>query len=213
MRRTLEACHFLGRTTLSSRTVGSALLAAFSVTTLVVAACGSEPPVSDPAGATDALGVLEPIPATALPGAPADPVELDADAISVGAVDVAGLASLLDDAGFVGGTERLFSRALPGRRRTLARALVFETARGARLYLRWLASHIEDVIGEAELGLALAPVESLFVHEPNPCCHNETRIILAMWQDGATVLTLEIGGQSARADAVTELAMRLDAAV
>jgi hypothetical protein len=56
-------------------------------------------------------------------------------------------------------------------------------------------------------------VESLFVHEPNPCCHNETRIILAMWQDGATVLTLEIGGQSARADAVTELASRLDAAV
>jgi hypothetical protein len=213
MRRTLEACHFLGRTTLSSRTVGSALLAAFSVTTLVVAACGSEPPVSEPAGASDMVGVLEPIPATALPGSPADAVELDAAAISVDAVDVAGLASLLDDAGFVGGTERLFSRALPGRRRTLARALVFETAQGAQLYLRWLASHVEDVIGEAELRLALAPVESLFVHEPNPCCHNETRIILAMWQDGATVLTLEIGGQSARADAVTELASRLDAAV
>ena len=72
---------------MTSRTVGSALLAAFSVTTLVVAACGSEPPVSEPAGATDALDVLEPIPATALPGAPADPVELDADAISVGAVE------------------------------------------------------------------------------------------------------------------------------
>jgi hypothetical protein len=213
MRRTLEACHFLGRTTVTSRTVGSALLAAFSVTTLVVAACGSEPPVSEPAGATDALDVLEPIPATALPGSPADAVDLDAAAISVDAVDVAGLASLLDDAGFVGGTERLFSRALPGRQRTLARALVFETAQGAQLYLRWLASHVEDVIGEAELRLALAPVESLFVHEPNPCCHNETRIILAMWQDGATVLTLEIGGQSARADAVTELASKLDEAV
>jgi len=195
------------------RTVGFALGAALSVTALLVAACGSEPPVSDPAGATGPVGVLEPIPATALPGAPADPVELDAAAISVDAVDVAGLASLLEDAGFVGGTERLFSRALPGRRRTLARVLVFETPRGAQLYLRWLASHVEDVIGDAELDIAPAPVESLFVHEPNPCCHNETRIFLAMWHDGATVLTLEIGGQSARAGAVTELASQLDAAV
>jgi hypothetical protein len=81
---------------------------------------------------------LTPLPEAALPGSPADAVELDAAAISVDAVDVAGLASLLDDAGFVGGTERLFSRALPGRRRTLARALVFETAQGAQLYLRCL---------------------------------------------------------------------------
>jgi hypothetical protein len=198
-----------------SRTVGSALVAAFSVTTLVVAACGSEPPVSEPAGSTGALGVLEPIPATALPGAPADPVELDAAAISVDAVDIAGLATLLDDAGFVGGTQRQFSRARSGRRRILARVLSFETPRGAARYLEWLTDHADEVIGDAtpNAGLRVPSDGVVFVHEPDPCCHNETRSFLAMWHDGSTVVTIEIAGEGARESDVPELLSQLDEAV
>jgi hypothetical protein len=215
MRRTLEACHFLGRATVGRRTVGSALVAAFSVTVLIVAACGSEPSVSEPAGATGGLGVLEPIPATALPGAPADPVELDVAAVSVDAVDVAGLASLLDEAGFVGGTQRQFSRARSGRRRILARVLSFETPRGAALYLEWLTGHADDVIGDAtpNAGVQVPNDGVVFVHEPDPCCHNETRSFLAMWHDGSTVVTIEIAGEGARESDVPELLSQLNEAV
>jgi hypothetical protein len=215
MRRTLEACHFLGRATVGRRTVGSALVAAFSVTALIVAACGSEPSVSEPAGATDALGVLEPIPATALPGAPADPVELDAAAISVDAVDVAGLATLLDEAGFVGGTQRQFSRARSGRRRILARVLSFETPLGAARYLGWLTDHADDVIGDAtpNAGVQVPNDGMVFAHEPDPCCHNETRSFLAMWHDGSTVVTIEIAGEGAHKSDVPELLSQLDEAV
>jgi len=197
------------------RTVGSALVAAFSMTTLVVAACGSEPPVSEPAGATGALGALEPIPATALPGAPADPVELDAAAISVDAVDIAGLATLLDDAGFVGGTQRQFSRARSGRRLILARVLSFETPRGAARYLEWLTGHADDVIGDATPNAVVqVPNDGVvFVHEPDPCCHNETRSFLAMWHDGSTVVTIEIAGEGARESDVPDLLSQLDEAV
>ena len=215
MRRTLEARHFLGRATVGRRTVGSALVAAFSATTLIVAACGSEPPGAEPVGATGALGVLEPIPATALPGAPADPVNLDAAAIAVDAVDMAGLESLLQGAGFVGGTQRQFSRARAGRRRIMARVLTFETSEGAARYLEWLRGHADEVIGDAARSTELqAPRDgTVFVHEPDPCCHNETRLFLAMWNEGSTVVTIEIGGEGARQSDVPQLLSQLDAAV
>ena len=54
---------------------------------------------------------------------------------------------------------------------------------------------------------------TVYVHEPDPCCHNETRIFLAIWAEGERAITLEIAGQAARASDVTELASRLDAAV
>jgi hypothetical protein len=215
MRRTLEACHFLGRATVGRRNVGFTLIAAFSVTALIVASCGSEPPSSEPAEATSPVSVLEPIPATALPGAPADPVSLDAAAIAVDAVDVAGLEVLLDEAGFVGGTQRQFSRARSGRRRIMARVLRFETSEGAARYLEWLRGHADEVIGDAapNAGLTVPRDGVIFVHEPNPCCHNETRGFLAMWHDGSTVVTIEIAGEGARASDVPELLSQLDAAV
>jgi hypothetical protein len=198
MRRTLDARHFLGRTTVGRRIAALTLLAG-----LVASACGSEPPR------------LEPIPATALPGAAAEPVELDAATLAVEAIDFAELESLLKDAGFVAGTQRLFSRNQGGRRRVLARVLAFETAGGAERYLQWLRTHADEVIGDAATN---ADVEipaggTVFEHEPDPCCHNETRIFLAVWNRGSTVFTLEVGGQAASASDVPELSTGLDAAV
>jgi hypothetical protein len=97
----------------------------------------------------------------------------------------------------------------------LARVLVFESAEGAGRYLAWLTDHVDEMIGDARAdeGLQAPAGGTVFVHEPDPCCHNETAVFLAAWSDGRRVLTLEIGGQAARASDVAELAATFDAAL
>jgi hypothetical protein len=192
--------HFHRRETVARR---SSCVVALVAVAALVASCGSGVPGPDP------------IPADALPGSPADPVTLDVTALSADAIDFEGLETLLEDAGFVSGAQRLFSKTEGGRRRLLARVLVFESAEGAARYLAWLRDHVDEVIGDANADEALrAPAGGMvFAHEPDPCCHNETAVFLAAWSDGGTVLTLEIGGQAARASDVAELASTFDAAV
>jgi len=159
--------------------------------------------------------VLDAIPSTALPGNPADPIELDSATIASDAVDVSALETLLDQSGFVGGTQRQFSRVHGGRRRILARVLTFETRKGAAAYVAWLRDHGDEVIGKAapSADLRVPRHGVVLVHEPNPCCHNETRYFLAMWHEGTTVVTVEIAGEGARATDIPELLSQLDAAV
>ncbi|HET9248675.1 MAG TPA: hypothetical protein VFP13_01875 [Actinomycetota bacterium] len=185
------------------------------VAALLGASCASDPPASTPARTTGPAHVLEPIPATALPGNTADPVDLDAAAIALDAVDAAALRTVLDRAGFVGGTERQFSRVQGGRRRIVARVLAFRTPQGAERYLAWLRGHADEVIGDAapDPGLRAPGDGSVLVHQPNPCCHNETRIFLAMWSRGSSVVTIQIAGEGARGSDVPELLSQLDAAV
>jgi hypothetical protein len=182
--------------------VGAVLL----VTGLLAASCGSEPRSHPQASG------IKPIPAEALPGRAGPPVELDASRVSADAVDIDELETLLSDAGFVAGTQRQFSRTVGGRRTTLARVLVFESSPGAQAYLGWLADHVGDVIGNAQPidGLSVPDGAIVFIHEPNPCCHSETRLVLAAWKDGTTVMTLQLGGQVVRTRAVPELVSRLD---
>ena len=160
------------------------------VAALLGSACATAQPTSGPRPTTAPPPVLEPIPATALPGNPADPIDLDAGSVAVDAVNVGGLETLLDEAGFVGGTQRQFSRVRGGRRRILARVLSFETREGAAAYVAWLRDHADEVIGDAapNTGLDAPRGGIVFVHQPNPCCHNETRNFLAMWREGPTVV-------------------------
>lgn len=190
------------------------IVASLLVTSLLGPAC-SEQPTSTPSRTTGPTHVFEPIPPTALPGNSADPIDLDAASIASDAVDVAALEDLLDRAGFVGGTERQFSRVHGGRRRILARVLTFETREGATAYVAWLRDHGDEVIGKAAPRADLpAPSHGVvLVHEPNPCCHNETRMFLAMWHEGSTVVTIQIAGEGARETDVPELLSQLDAAV
>jgi hypothetical protein len=164
---------------------------------------------------TDPPITLDPIPAAALPGTPSDPVELDPGVVATEGVDAAELDALLQDAGFVAGTERSFSRTGAGRRRIVARVLVFETTAGAARYLEWLEVNAPALIlgAEPDPRIRVPRGGTAFVREPDPCCHNETRSILAMWSDGARVITLEIGGQAVRVGAAAKLASTLDAAV
>ena len=197
------------------RTAGVGIVATLLATALLGSACSTEQPTSGPPPATTPPVVLEPIPATALPGHPANPIDLDAGSVAMDAVDVAGLEALLGEAGFVGGTQRQFSRVRGGRRRILARVLSFETREGAAAYVAWLRDHADEVIGKAAPnGDLLVPSHGVvLVHEPNPCCHNETRMFLAMWHEGSTVVTIQIAGEGARETDVPELLSQLDAAV
>jgi hypothetical protein len=140
---------------------------------------------------------------------------LDVRTVATGATEPDELEKVLLDAGFEGGSERTFSKVAGGRRRLLARVLEFETAAGAQRYARWVADHVEELIGDAKHDPALeAPGGgAVYVHEPDPCCHNDSRIFLAVWVEGGRAITLEIAGQAARAADVAELASRLDAAV
>jgi hypothetical protein len=191
------------------------IVATLLAAALLGSACSTEQPTSGPPPATTPPPVLEPIPATALPGHPADPIDLDAGSVAVDAVDVAGLEALLDEAGFVGGTQRQFSRVRGGRRRIVARVLSFETPEGASAYVAWLRDHADEVIGKAAMSADLrVPSHGVvLVHEPNPCCHNETRMFLAMWHQGTTVVTIQIAGEGARESDVPDLLARLDSAV
>ena len=192
-------------------------IAALALVAGVVVACGSDPTVSVPPQTDGAAPVaaVAPIPQAALPGRPAASVALDAGTLAQDAVDVSSLETLLGHAGYVGGTQRQFSRTQGGRRRIVARVLRFETTAGAERYLTWLRDNVADVIGKARPNHALeAPAGgSVFEHEPNPCCHSETRIFLAAWNRGPTVVTLQVDGPAARASAVPELLSQLDAAV
>jgi hypothetical protein len=177
---------------------------------VLAASCGSEPQPRAPSAPR-----VEPIPAEALPGRAAQPTELDVREISMDAVDVDELEALLESAGFLAGTERRFSRTVGGRRMTLARILVFDTVRGAKAYLGWLEDHVDDVIGNSRPvdGLSVPDGTIVFVHEPNPCCHSETRLVLAAWNEGDTVKTLELGGQVVNTSVVPELISSLERAV
>jgi hypothetical protein len=159
--------------------------------------------------------VVEAIPEDALPGAAASAVELDRSVLAGDAIDVASLGALLSDAGFVAGTERRFSQTAAGRRRATARVLAFETAAGAERYVEWVADHVQELIGDAQVMRAAGtPAEAVvFVHEPSGCCHLETRLFLGAWRRGATVITLKLAGQGVRLSTMVGFASRLDAAV
>src|SRR4029450_12914695 len=119
---------FAGGQPLHGRIAQVGIAAPLLVAALRGSPCASKQPTSTtPSGTTGPTHVLEPIPPRALPGESADPPDLDAASIASDAVDVAALEGLLDRAGFVGGTQRQFSRVRNGRRRILARVLMFQT--------------------------------------------------------------------------------------
>ncbi len=122
---------------------------------------------------------------------------------------------MLEDAGYVAGTERNFSELAHGRRRVTARVLAFESAEGAERYIDWLEGRVSELIGDAEAisGATTSDGGALFVHEPSGCCHFETRLFLGAWRRDATVFTLKVGGQTVRRGLVLRYLSMLDAAV
>ena len=172
--------------------------------TLLAAACGSGPVVPDP------------VPADALPGQVGGIVELDAASVAGDAVDPHELEALLEEVGFAGGTQRVFSQTEGARpQRSLARLLTFGDPAGAQAYLAWLEDHLDEVIGTAEL---LEPPDVtgrafLALSEPECLCPKATEVYLAAWAKGSTVLTLEVGGKGVKLADVHQFVATLDGAV
>lgn len=170
---------------------------------LLLAACGSAAPGP------------RAIPADALPGVAGEAIRLDAEAVAIGANDTTELETLLADAGFVAGAERSFGQVDGGRKRALARVLVFDQANGASRYVAWLLDHVDELIGDSEsLTLPQLPgARFLVVNEPDACCPKETPVYLAAWGSGTTIVTLEVGGVGVEPADVKILASQLDAAI
>jgi hypothetical protein len=156
------------------------------------------------------------VPADALPGEGGEIVPLDTDLIVRDAIDAAELESLLEGAGFAGGTQRTFSQTQGTRpQRSLARILAFGDPAGARAYVAWLEEHLDEVIGTAEL-LEPPAVDGeafLAISEPDCLCPKAADVYLAAWARGSTVLTLEVGGKGVRIADVQKLAVAFDRAV
>jgi len=157
-----------------------------------------------------------PVPADALPGKAGVVVQLDATFIAEEATDAGELEALLEEAGFAGGTQRVFSQSEGTRpQRSLARILVFGDIAGARAYMGWLEGHLDEVIGAAEL---LEPPDvpgaAFFaLSRPECLCPKATSVYLAAWTRGSTVLTLEVGGKGVRLAEVRRFVRTLNGSV
>jgi len=139
---------------------------------------------------------------------------LDVNAVASDALDPAALGSLLQESGFVAGSERIYL----GRGRRLARVslrvLLFASPTGAASYLAWLRSHASDLMGRTTQKDPLAvPGSMVFVHEPAGCCPKETFSVLVAWRRDTRVLFLLAAGPGADPRTVAPVADELDALV
>jgi hypothetical protein len=170
---------------------------------LVLTGCGAE---------EEASGPPPTLPAAALPELASRARALDADALAADALRPAPLASLLEEAGFEGGSEREFSGKTTTFDHVVARALRFESAQGAEAYLDWLRGHGNDILGRAVPAELASPGESgvAFVLARCGTCKKEVPTFLAGWRRGTTVLSLLAAGPGANPERFDSLASELD---
>jgi hypothetical protein len=98
---------------------------------------------------------------------------------------------------------------------TLARILVFDTARSAEAYLGWARRprRRRDQQGPPG-GWALGSRWNDRLCPPTePVLSQRDRLVLAAWNDGDTVKTLELGGQVVKTSVVPGLISSLERAV
>jgi hypothetical protein len=177
----------------------------FLLLVVAVPACGSEREQTAPAPPT--------LPATALPELDSRARTLDTGALAEDALEPDALTSLLDDAGFLSGSEREFSGRTKTFDHVVARSLRFETPEGADEYIRWLGGHGDDILGAAE-PVELDPLgESAVAYTLARCgtCKKELPTFLAGWRRGNVVLTLLAAGSGGNPERFETLARRLDA--
>jgi hypothetical protein len=172
---------------------------------LVLAGCG--------AGADDSAPPT--LPAAALPDLAASAHPLDAEALAGDAFDQDELKSLLEEAGFLAGSEREFSGKTTTFDHVVARSLRFGDAEGADAYLGWLAGHGEDLLGRAAPAKIAPPGESGVALALIRCstCKKELPTFLAGWRRGEVVYSLLAAGPGANAATFSALARKFDSAV
>lgn len=182
------------------------VVATAAAAAVLAGACGGEPPAPPPP---------PPLAASALPGLalrdrPLPPGELSQDAL-----EPAGLAALLEDERYLGGTEREFSGHTDTFDHVIARTLVFADSAGAEAYLDWVALHPDDLAGPSfDRGpIAGSPGRSI-LFELRPCttCKKQLPTWFGAWTDGATVSYLLAAGRDVDRLAFRRLARLVAAA-
>ncbi len=150
------------------------------------------------------------LPASALPGLNSRTRSLDAAAIAVD-VGWAALKGVLQNAGYIAGSEREFFGRTQTFTHVVARVLLFRDPSGAMTLLAWLRSHADVVLGRAVKGEALPLGESPMLFSLGSCgCHAEVPTFFAAWQRGATVFWLVAAGPGATRAAIGSLALTFD---
>lgn len=152
------------------------------------------------------------LPASALPDLNAAARVLGTRALAADSFDPKGVAKLLEDAGYLTGSEREFA----GRGRTfdhvVARVLRFGDAQGAEAYAAWVGGHAVDFLGDAMRAqpLGLGESDALFSLVRCSICHKQQPAFLATWRRGDTVAFLLAGGPGVTRETFAALARRLD---
>ena len=174
----------------------------------VAAGCGA----GDENAATPRPATL---PASALPDLEQRARALPLGALAADSLKPEPLRQLLEESGYVTGSEREFS----GKTRTfdhvIARTLAFEKPEGAEAYLGWLGTHGDDFLGRAQPEKLALPGTSGVAFTLAACgtCKKELPTFLAGWRRGATVLSLLASGSGANPERFGALARNLDGTV
>jgi len=175
----------------------------------LAAGCGAE---EESAPTTPAPPTL---PASALPDLEPRARALGLEALAADSLEPEPLRELLEDSGYVAGSEREFSGKTSTFDHVVARTLLFEDQKGADAYLGWLGVHGHDFLGRADQAKLGLPGDSGVGFTLAACgtCKKELPTFLAGWRRGATVLSLLASGSGANPERFGALARDLDGIV
>jgi hypothetical protein len=186
---------------------------------ILAVACGSPgasvTPASPPTSVAPVSTSLLELPTALLPGYVEHASELDAQTISVDALDPSTLFTVLSGAGFQAGAERRYTAR--GRELTEvdARVLRFSSPAGAGSYVTWVGAHGSDLLGSqtTPAGVPDLPAAVAFWHEPCGACAKDTFQYFVAWTHDSYAITLRVGGPAAGLRRAGPLAQALDARV
>ena len=172
---------------------------------VLVAGCGGGSKAAESAP-------LPTLPASALPELNAAARVLGTAALAADSFDPKGVAKLLEDEGYLAGSEREFA----GRGQTfdhvVARTLRFAGEQGAQGYATWVAGHAADFLGKAkrEQPLGLGESDALFSLVRCAVCKKQQPAFVSAWRHGNTVAFLLGAGPGVTRETFAALARQLD---
>lgn len=175
---------------------------------VVLTGCGAAD--EEPAQTTAATPAT--LQASALPELSARARTLNSDALAQDSFTPEALEGVLEDAGYMTGSEREFFGHSSAFEHVVARSLRFRDPEGADTYLDWLAANRDDFLGSSkpEPSFTLGESQLLFSLVPCAACKKERPTFLAAWRRGATVAFLLGAGPGASRESFDALAAKLD---
>jgi hypothetical protein len=137
---------------------------------------------------------------------------LDVGAAAEDAVEPDEFAAMLSQDGFVGAGQRLLTGGHGVLARIAIRKWIFTAEPGAAAFLDSLRERPQQLIGSSRpVDTAHLPSSvSMVMHEPSGCCHEETPIYFATWQQGTVVWTVRASGPAMNYDQATAVTMLVE---